>query len=451
MLISISAFIVALGLLVTVHEFGHYWVARRCGIKVLRFSLGFGRCLWTRRYGPDGTEFSLSAIPLGGYVKMLDEREGEVPARELGRAFNRQSLGVRAAVVAAGPIANFLFAVLAYWAVYLAGVTGPAAIVGAVADDSPAARAGLPAGARIVAVDGQATATWEGVLHASMKAVLDRRAITLRVAHAGVEEEIVLDLAGFGVDDVTRGTFFERLGLEPQRLRIPPVIGEVVAGSPAARAGLAPGDRVLAADGEPVTDWTAWVRYVRARPDRPIELQLERDGRTLAVSVTPGRDSGPEGEVIGRIGAGVQPPVDVEPLPTGVERYGPIAAFGRAVTQTWDMSALTLRILGRMLFGEASVDNLSGPISIAQYAGQSASIGLSEFLKFLAVVSVSLGVLNLLPVPLLDGGHLMYYLIELVTRRPVSEGLQVVGQQVGLVLLLSLMGLAFYNDLVRIL
>ncbi len=309
----------------------------------------------------------------------------------------------------------------------------------------------MAAGDRIVAIDSRETPTWESVLHASMNCAVDqcRLPVTLE-DELGSRRSVTLDMQGVSVDDLSRGSFFDRVGFQPLRLDIPPRIGEVMPGEPAQAAGLRAGDLVLAADGQPMPGWTAWVEYVRERPGRRIDLLVLRDGQETRLSLTPAehRDAG---EVYGRIGAAVAEPEQVEALPMGTERYGPLQAFVRGVDKTWEMSALTLKIIGKMLFGEASVKNLSGPISIAQYAGQSASIGLSAFLAFLAIVSVSLGVLNLLPIPILDGGHLLYYLIELVIRRPVSDNLRLAGQQVGLVLLLGLMGVAFYNDIMRIL
>lgn len=465
---SVLAFVVALGVLVAVHEYGHFWVARRLGVKILRFSLGFGRPLWTRRCGPDATEFTVAVLPLGGYVKMLDEREGEVAPGEAHRAFNRQSLGYRSAIVAAGPIANFAFAIIAYWVMFLVGVDGVAPIVGAVREGTVAQRTGLEAGDRIITVNGRATPTWEAVLHETMKRVLDHERMRVQVDGRAGRREVELDLGDVRVDDVTRGNFFDKLGLEPVRAKLSPRIGEIVSGGRAQAAGLAVGDLVVAVDGRPMGDWSDWVRYVRAHPEQRMEVEILRQNRRERLVLVPERHlecpraglaawfgaapaCAPAEHSIGRIGAGVDQDQEIQAPPVATERYGPLRAMVRAGEKTWDTSALTLGILGKMLFGEASVRNLSGPISIAQYAGQSASIGFAAFLAFLAIVSVSLGVLNLLPVPLLDGGHLMYYLIELVTRRPVAESLQVFGQQIGLVLLLGLMGLAFYNDLMRLL
>ncbi|MEQ8230504.1 MAG: RIP metalloprotease RseP [Gammaproteobacteria bacterium] len=449
MLQTLASFVVALGVLVAVHEFGHYWVARRLGVKILRFSLGFGRPLW-RRQGAE-TEFVVAAIPLGGYVKMLDEREGEVPPDELPRAFNRQPLATRAAVVVAGPLANFLLAFLAYWLTLVIGVTGPQPLVGAVRSDSIAAAGGLTAGDRILAVDEVATATWDGVFRRGLDAILDGGELILRVrGEEGGERFATLDFSALGIDDISEGDFLEELGITPVRPQVPPVIERVVPGEPAARAGLRSGDRVLSAEGAPVATWFDWVDVVRAHPARPLAIEVERGGTRIAMTLTPAAEQ-VDGETVGRIGAEVRVPESIEPVPVARERYGALEALGGAAERTWSMSITTLRFLGKMIMGEASVRNLSGPISIAQFAGDSARLGVARFLEFLALVSVSLGVLNLLPIPLLDGGHLLYYLIEFVARRPVSETIQVYGQQIGLVVLLGLMGLAVYNDILRIL
>ncbi|MEQ8662958.1 MAG: RIP metalloprotease RseP [Gammaproteobacteria bacterium] len=449
MLQTLASFIVALGVLVAVHEFGHYWVAKRLGVKILRFSLGFGRPLW-RHQGAE-TEFVVAAIPLGGYVKMLDEREGEVAPAELSRAFNRQPLATRAAVVVAGPLANFLLAFLAYWLTLVLGVTGPQPLVGAVRPDSIAATGGLQAADRILAVDGVETATWDGVFRRALDAILDGGELVLRVRGAdGGERLAELDFASLGIDDIGQGDFLGELGITPVRPHIPPVIERVVPGEPAARAGMRAGDRVLSADGMPIETWFDWVEVVRAHPGQALAVAVERAGAALALTLTPAAEL-VDGETIGRIGAEVRVPAQIDPVPRARERYGAIEALGGAAERTWAMSVTTLRFLGKMITGEASVRNLSGPISIAQFAGESARLGVARFLEFLALVSVSLGVLNLLPIPLLDGGHLLYYLIEFVARRPVSESVQMYGQQIGLVVLLGLMGLAVYNDILRIL
>jgi len=449
---SVLSFVVAIGVLVTVHEFGHYWVARRVGVKVLRFSVGFGRPLLCRRAGPDQTEYVLAAIPLGGYVKMLDEAEGDVSQSDAHRAFNRQSLLKRSAVVVAGPAANFLFAIMAYAVMLMLGVSGLKATVGEVHVDSLAARAGLSQGQQIVAVDGRPVTTWESAIQAFLNSSLDRDPITLSVRGiSGDARDLLLDLGQVRVDDLTRGQFFETLGLEPLRPTIPAKIGTIVAGGAAERGGLQGGDRVVAANGAAVENWGAFVSLVRARPGQVLELTVERDGVRRVLSIIPeaveveGQDA-----PIGRIGAGVAQPDEALDRFYITQRLGPLEALAGGVSRTIDVSLLTVRMMWRMLLLEVSVKNLSGPISIAEYAGASAQVGITRFLEFLAIVSVSLGVLNLLPVPLLDGGHLLYYLAELVRGRPLSEEVQFAGQRLGIALLIGLMGLAFYNDLSRV-
>jgi regulator of sigma E protease len=451
-LYSILAFVLALGILVAVHEFGHFWVAQRLGVKILRFSIGFGRIAWRRQFGPDQTEFAIATIPLGGYVKMLDEREGEVPEAELHRAFNRQPLAYRTAIVFAGPLFNFLFAIVVYWLMFVIGVAGLKPIVGEVIPVSAAERAGFRPGDQIVAVDSQPTPTWNAVLQACIERILDTGEVVMNVRGGGeLERELRLALrSSVSLDDVSRGNLSQKLGIKPYRPRLPAVIGEVMAGGAAARAGLRPGDRIGAADGQPIEYWDNWVEYVQARPERLIQVEIRRANERVVLDLTPDRIE-QEGSAIGRIGASVAAPEGLEQELLAVEQYNPLTAFTLAVRKTGDLSWFTLQILGQMLAGQASLQNLSGPISIARYAGESASIGLVAFLAFLGLISVSLGVVNLLPVPLLDGGHLLYYLIEFISRKPVSETAQIVGQQIGLVILLGLMGLALYNDIMRLL
>lgn len=448
---SLTAFLVAIALLITFHEFGHYWVARRCGVKILRFSVGFGRPLWSRRFGADATEFVIAALPIGGYVRMLDEREGEVAPAERHRAFNTQSLARRAAIVAAGPVFNLVFAIAAYWLVFMVGVAGLKPIVGSVAPDSVAARAGIAPGDEILALSGHATPTWSALLEQLVGHVVSDRSLDLDVRNAGGSENSVrIELAHVHIDDVAAGKLMELIGITPWRPVIPAVIGSVRPGGAAARVGLRDGDRIVAAAGTPVSDWEQWVKVVRAHPARPVAIEIERAGERLQLSITPDSVAGAEGRPMGQIGAAVDAGSVDQGRYMARERYPLPAAFVRACEKTLEMSALTLRIMAKMIMGEASVKNLSGPISIAQYAGESAGIGVIAFLTFLAIVSVSLGVLNLLPIPLLDGGHLMYYLSELFTGRPVSESVQAIGQQVGMAMLLGLMGLAIYNDLMRL-
>jgi len=446
----VFSFVVALGLLITVHEFGHFIVAKRLGVKVLRFSVGFGRPLWSRRAGPDQTEYVVAAIPLGGYVKMLDEREGEVAEIELPRAFNRQPLWVRIAIVVAGPLFNFLFAILAYWLMFVIGISGLRPIVDEVTPGSPAALAGLAGGDEIVMVAGRDTLTWQGVMQGIIRGALDEESIALQVRDdADGLRRLELDLAGVPLDDIAGRAFFTHLGAMPLRAKVPPVIGQLVAGGAAERSGLKPGDRIVNVDSQPMADWEEWRAYVQAHGGQAVDVQVEREGTILVISLTPDRVAAEEG-VIGQIGAYSQGADRLGAEFYAVEQYSPLAAVGKALGKTGEVVGLTLSMLSKMLLLEISVENLSGPISIAQYASHSAKIGLSRFLEFLAIVSISLGILNLLPIPILDGGHLMYYLIELFKGRPVSEEAQLLGQRVGIALLVALMGLAFYNDLARL-
>jgi len=445
---TIIAFIVALGILVTVHEYGHFWVARKVGVKILRFSIGFGKTVWSTRRGVDRTEFVLAAIPLGGYVKMLDEREGAVSSEMRHRAFNNQTLINRTAIVLAGPAANFLFAILAYWVMYMIGVSGPRPIVGEVEPNSIASSAGLREGEEILAVNGQPAATWDKVFRSSVTAILDSSSIVLQVVnHNGRERDVRLHLGAISVDDLSRGDFFEKIGFVPFRAPIEPKIGRVLAGEPAALAGLAAGDIIVSADGSAINSWIEWVEYVRDHAMRRIDVVVLRDGISVVVSLTP-KAVMLNGTRIGRIGAEVDV-AGIKPVPLGIERYGPADSMSMAFQRTGEVVSTTVKFVRKMVIGEASVEHLSGPLSIAKFARQSAELGLPRFLDFLALGSVSLGILNLLPIPMLDGGHLLYYLLEFTLRRPVPESVQLIGQQVGMVLLLGLMGLALYNDIMR--
>lgn len=449
-LTTVVAFVFALGVLIAVHEFGHFWVARRMGVKVLRFSIGFGKSLWSwHGKGPDRTEYVVAAIPLGGYVKMLDEREGEVPEQELHRAFNRQPVARRFAVVSAGPLFNFLLAVIAYWVMFVNGVPGLKPIIGDVAEGSLAAQAGLEAGQQIVAVNDRPTPTWTAVFDEILPAALRREAAEVTVeTQGGSERDYHLRLDALE-GDVTPEALRNRLGLIAYRPEGPPFIGEVVPGSAADRAGIQTGDRVLAIDGRTLESAEELVEIVRQRPGQPLEMRIERDGRTMVLEVTPETVEA-DGESFGRIGAGVALDPALLERVTGELSYGPLRATGEALAKTWDMSTLTLRMLGEMVIGRASVENISGPITIARYAKDSAVAGFSQFLNFLAIVSISLGVLNLLPIPVLDGGHLMYYIIEAVKGSPVSQQTEELGQRIGIALILALMALAFYNDIARL-
>ena len=447
----IFAFIFALGILITFHEFGHYWVARKYDVKILRFSVGFGRPLWRKEFGIDNTEFVLGAIPLGGYVKMLDEREGFVPELERTRAFNNKSLGERVAIVVAGPLFNFIFAVLAYWIVFVIGVTGLKPMVGSVEDNSVAMQAGFRVDDEITEINGQGTATWNTVLEKLVAGVIERSVATVSVRDVrGYERLLEIDLASISIDAMAEGNLLRLLGVEPVRPAIPAIIGEVANQGAAREAGLLAGDRLVAVDGTPVRDWRHWVELIRAAPGIPLSVRIIRDGEYLEMVLTPQKKVSEEGETIGFIGVGLDPDFDIDHSMFAIEAYPLHIALVKGVGKTLDMTVITLQILGRMITGQASLKNLSGPVSIAQYAGQTAQLGIVAFLGFLAIVSVSLGVLNLLPVPLLDGGHLFYYFIEFFKGSPVSEPIQMLGQRIGIVLLFGLMTLAIYNDIIRL-
>jgi regulator of sigma E protease len=447
---TILSFIVALGVLVVVHEFGHYLVARLCDVKVLRFSVGFGRPLLTRRVGPDQTEWVIAAMPLGGYVKMVDEREGAVAPEDLPRAFNRQSVWRRFAIVVAGPLANFLLAIVLYWGLFLSGVQEAKPIIAAPEAGSAAAQAGLTRGETIRAVNGEPVTSWQDVRWHLLKLALDRKHAKLEVvSDKNTIDWHTLDLTRVNAEEM-EGDLLGKLGLRLYRPDVPAVVGDVLAGGIADRAGLRSGDRIVAVDGAAIGSWEVLVTKVRASPGKTLRLEVTRDGRTQLIELVP--ETVAQGATaFGRIGVG--PRVDPEALKAFYidVRYGPLEAVGKAVAKTWEMSVFSLRMLGKMLIGEVSWRNLSGPVTIADYAGQSAQLGLAPYLAFLALISISLGVLNLLPIPILDGGHLMYYTIEVVKGSPVSDRVMELGQRAGLAVLLFLMAFAFYNDINRLL
>ncbi|MHB0982085.1 MAG: RIP metalloprotease RseP [Thiobacillus sp.] len=442
---TILWFLIAIGILVVVHEFGHYLAARLAGVKVLRFSVGFGKPLLSRRFGRDRTEWVLSALPFGGYVKMLDEREGEVPAAEAHRSFNRATVWRRFGIVAAGPIANFLLAIVLYWALFLHGLPAMKPMIGEPPAGTPAAQAGLAAGDEIRRVNGNETQSFQ-----------DLRLNLLRAGVAG--DALVLDLTNgrsVRLDAVPMQTenleqdILRPLGIVRYDPEIEPVIDKVLPDGAAARAGLRAGDRVIAANGTSMANWQDLVQSVRQHPAKPLRIEYERQGQRGELTVVP--DAVEEaGERVGKIGAG--PKIDESTLAMLMTevRYGPIDALWHGAVKTWDMSLFTLEMMGRMVMGQVSWKNLSGPLTIADYAGQSAALGWISFVGFLALVSVSLGVLNLLPIPLLDGGHLMYYVAEVFTGRPVSERTMEIGSRIGMILLLLLMSFALFNDLQRL-
>ena len=448
-LTSALAFVVAIAVLVAVHEFGHFWVARRLGIKVLRFSIGFGRPLW-RRAGADGTEYWVSAIPLGGYVKMLDEREGDVPPEDLPRCFNQQPPSRRIAVLFAGPAFNFLFAIVAYWIMFVVGVPAMKPLIGAVEAESPAAVAGLRAGDRILAVGETRTATLMDAQLELLRAMVPGGRATLEVeGEDGSRRQARIEYRGDTHALTEPGAMFPGLGIGLWRPEFPAVIGQVLPEGTAAAAGLVPGDRLLTVDGRPLADWADWAAYVRARPGETVRLELERDGRLQVIELFIGA-ADDDGERIGRIGASALVTSEMWDPARTEQRFGPVGAVGEALAETWRMSALTVTMMGRMIVGQVSVKNISGPINIAQAAGFTAAAGVIAFLSFLAIVSISLGIINLLPIPLLDGGQIVYQCVEIAKGSPVSERTQIIGQQVGILLLLLLMSFAFYNDIVRL-
>jgi len=443
-------FIVGLGLLIAVHEFGHYWVARKSGVKVLRFSIGFGRALWRKTAGPDNTEYVIAMIPLGGYVKMLDEREAPVAEHELHRAFNRQTIGKRIAIVAAGPLFNFAFAIVAYWAIFVAGVPGLKPVAGDIRPDSILGRAGVQINDEIISVAGHSTPTLDAVRMAMVQHAVENSVVDVVVLDsAHMERALRLDFTEVPASAIEEN-FLQYVGYTPKRPPLPAVIGELQPQGAALKAGLLSGDLITAVDGNPVTDWYGWADYVRERPEKTVTLTFDRGGQTQTITVTPARVEA-EGKAIGRVGASPKIPDKLDDSMTAIQRYGVVEAVPAALRKTWDMSILTLRMFGKMIVGEASLENISGPITIAQYAGQTAQIGVLAFVSFLAIVSVSLGVLNLLPVPVLDGGHLMFYIIEFLKGSPVSDYAQEMGQRVGVGLLGSLMFLALFNDVNRLL
>ena len=445
---GLIAFIVAIGVLVTVHEFGHFWVARKLGVRVLRFSVGFGKPL-LRRTGKDGTEYVIAAIPLGGYVRMLGEQDDEVNDQNRHEAFNHKSLKEKSAIVIAGPLFNFVFAVIAYWLMFVVGIPGQIPQIGEIVPGSTADKAGMRVNEVITHINGNVTPTWSVTNSELLDAILsdNRVIIRTRTMHQNLHQYILqIDDTSQLLDD---NGLLKNLGIISWQ---PPVwIGEVKAGGAAEEAGLLKGDRVLAVDGMPVSTWGQWVDYIRHRPNTELQVEIERTDGELVLSVVPKPMVSEEGEIIGLIGVGRYIPEEILNAHRAEVKYGPITALAQAMSKTWEFSALTVRMLGRMLIGEASHKNISGPITIAQYTGIAAGLGWLEYIRILAIISISLGVLNLLPIPMLDGGHLLYYVIESVRGGPLSDQTYAIGQQIGIVILLLLMSLAFYNDFSRLL
>lgn len=445
---TLLAFAIVLGVLIIVHELGHYLVARWCGVKVLRFSVGMGKVVYSRRFGRDQTEWAVSVLPLGGYVKMLDARDGDlegVSAADLQREFTRQSVWRRIAIVAAGPLANFLLAIAVFAGLYAYGMPEPAPVLRAPAEKTIAYQAGLRAGDRITAINGDAVQVWGDVRWLMLQSVVDKKPAHLQVAgtddHAGQLHSVTIPLDSISPNDLEQN-FLEPLGID--LARPPAVLGPVAADGPAMRAGLQQGDQILAINDVPVTDGLDFVQRVRAAPQRNLQLTLLRQGREMTINVTP-EPVVKNGQTFGRIN------VEMAMAPAMVTiAHGPYMALQKAVKRTWDTSVLTVKMVAKMVTGEVSWRNVTGPITIADYAGKTARIGLISYLSFIAFVSISLGVMNLLPIPVLDGGLLLYYAVEVLTGRPVSERFGAIAQRAGVGILMTLMLVAVFNDINRL-
>ena len=464
-LFSVLALLVTLGILVTIHEYGHYRVARLCGVQVERFSIGLGKVIYSRRGKPDPknpdappTEFAIGLLPLGGYVKMLGEQDEVADPRQRGAAFSSKSLSRRAAIIAAGPAANFVLAVFLYWLMFMTGVSGVAPVVGNVEADSVAARAGLRDGDEIVQVDGIATPTWQEVRIRMLDRLGESGALTFIVANPESTQHRTLDIPiERWLVDSEEPDLLGDLGIVPFHQFIAPRLDEVLPGGPAASAGLRSGDLITSAAGAAVADWNDWLKIVQANPGNSLQIEIERNGLSQTLALQPGIRTGTDGQneldAAGRIQGYIGASVVVPQLPESMNRsvrYNPISAIPQAIRETGDNTVFVLASMKKMLLGLISLKNVSGPITIAQVAGQTASIGFEYYIGFLAVLSISLGIFNLLPIPVLDGGHLLYYGMEALLRRPVPQRLQEWGLQLGMLLVAGFMFLALYNDISRL-
>jgi len=448
-LFTLVSFIVAISILVAIHEYGHYIVAKKLGVKILRFSIGFGKPLWKKTFGKDKTEFVIASLPFGGYVKMLDKRESEVAAHEEHREFTRQSVWTRIAIVAAGPIFNFIFAILAYWLMFVVGVSGIKPVVGDIDVDGLAAKSGLVSGYEIVSVNNNKTPIWDVAVKNIIPAIVDRSQAELELKDSdGNTFTRTLDFSGTK-GEIKVEQIFKQLGFKPWRPIIKPVVGFVVENSPADNAGFEVDDSIVSINNIKTIDWIDVVDIVLDKPEKILQIVVVRDGLEKTLQVIPEKIDR-NGKSVGRLGLGHKAGASYPKEMRVTHGYNLIESIPRAFSRTWDFSVLTLKMMGKIFTGDISVKNLSGPVSIARYAGYSASAGLARFLDFLAIVSISLGILNLLPIPILDGGHLTYYIIEVVRKKPVSEETQEFASRIGIVLLFMLMSVALYNDLLRV-
>jgi len=448
-LVSVLAFIVAISVLVAVHEFGHFWVARKMGVKVLRFSIGFGKPI-LKHMGKDGTEYVISAIPLGGYVKMLGETgDNSLSEEEKAQAHNNKSVYARFAISFAGPAFNFLFAILAYWLVFTIGVEGTKPVIGIVTEASPAAVAGLKTNDEITKINGTNTPIWNVALQAMIPSIIDKQDINIDVTNENGDVRSLTLVLPETTDELEPNELFNTLGFKPWRPPIKPTIGLVVDGDPAALGGILEGDNIIALDQLQVNEWADLVEYVRQRPDQDIKVLVERDGLEQQLLIHT-KSKIEDGKPVGKMGIA---PKEYGKYPDEMKvlyQYPVFASLKKSLENTAHYSLFTLKMMGKIITGDVSIKNLSGPISIARIAGYSANAGWARFFDFLAIISISLGVLNLLPIPILDGGHLLYYLIEMIKGSPVSEQIMEMGQRIGIVLLLMLMSIAFYNDISRL-
>ena len=449
-LFTIISFLVAISILVAIHEYGHYIVAKKLGVKILRFSVGFGKPLWLKRFGKDQTEFVIATWPLGGYVKMLDKRETDVDADEAHREFTSQSVWKRIAIVVAGPGFNFIFAIFAYWMMFIVGVSGIKPVIGNIDKDGIAHQAGLISGYEIVSINNNKTPIWDVAVSNLIPAIVDRSQATLELKDKqGTTIKRTLDFSAT-TGEIKVEQIFKQLGFKPWRPSIQPIVGMVVENSPAESAGFKIDDKIVAINNVITPDWLDVIELVSGKPAEILQVIILRDGQRKTLQVIPEKIQR-KGKTVGRVGLGHKTGSSYPQDMRVTHGYNIFESVPRALSRTWDFSVLTLKMMGKIFTGEISIKNLSGPVSIARYAGYSASAGLARFLDFLAIVSISLGILNLLPIPILDGGHLTYYMIEVIRRKPVSDETQEFATRIGMILLFTLMAVALYNDILRVL